>query len=112
VDAQCAVEFGDELAGQLPQGSADSLNGYRTDLFGLGLGVTRQPSLGRGQQNLEWIDPGRVRGHRDHRDDAPGKPAGCGVGRVIADDDGRPGLAGFRPLDRVEVDADDLAAPH
>src|SRR6266487_639101 len=112
MDAQCLVEFGDERGGQLSYSFADPLDRHRADLLGLRLGVTRQPGLACWQQNLEWVDARDVRGHRHYRDHAPAEPGGCGVGRVVADDDREAGLGGSRSAGGVKVDGDDLAAAH
>ena len=112
MNAQGPVKLGDKHGGQLPQPAADALHGDRPDLLRLRLRVVREAGLTRGQEDLERVDPGDVRGHRDDRDHPPAEPGGGGVSRVVADDDGGPGLGGFRARDRVEGNADDLPAAH
>lgn len=100
VDAQGAVELGDERGRQLSQPFADSLDVDRAELLGLCLRVARQAGLAGWKENLERVDPRDVRGDRYNRDDSPAKPGGRGVCRVVADDDGGASLGGFRSSDR------------
>ena len=80
------IEFGDERGWQLANPFADPRHGHRADLLGLRFRVAGQPRLVCGQQDLERVDAGRVRGHRHHGDDAatqtrrdgPGPPSGPG----------------------------------
>ena len=53
-----------------------------------------------------------VRGYRHDRDDATAETLGCGVRAVIAHDDGRASLVGFRPPCRFQIDETDLTSPH
>lgn len=112
VSTECPVEFGDERRWQLANSFANPLDRHGPDLLGLCFGVLAQPGLAGWEQDLEGVDPRGIRGHRHHRDDAASQPGRCGVGRVVADDDRRAGLAGFRSADRIEADGDDLTAAH
>ena len=112
VNSECLIEFGDERRRQLANPFANPLDGHGAHLLGLGFGVTRQSSLARWKQDLERVDAGGVRGHRHHRNDTSPEPGGCGVGGIVADHDGRAGLAGFRSEGWGEADGDDLAAAH
>jgi len=95
MDAKRLVEFGDERRRQLTDTWSDPLDSYRAYLLGLGFGVSGQSGLAGWQQHLECVNARDVRGHRDDGDHAPSEPGGRGVGRVIADHDRGPGLAGF-----------------
>src|SRR5512146_3061605 len=79
VDAQGAVELGDERGRQLSQPFADSLDVDRAEPLGLCLRVARQAGLAGWKENLERVDPRDVRGDRYNRDDSPAKPGGRGV---------------------------------
>ena len=71
------------------------LDGDRTDLFSLCLGVAVEARPSGWKQDLEQIDALDVRCHGNHRDDAATQSSRCRVGRVVADDDRRPALVGL-----------------
>jgi hypothetical protein len=106
------VEFGDERLRQSASLLANSFDSHGADLLGLRFTVTREPSLVRGQQNLERVDARRVRGHWHNCNDPSPEPGRCGIGGVITDDHCGAGFAGFRSAGRIEADHDDLAAAH
>jgi hypothetical protein len=78
VDAEGLVELGHELRRQLPNLRADTLDGDRSDLLSLRLGVLAQPGRPGWQQDLERVDPLGVRGHRHDGDHTPSEARGSG----------------------------------
>ncbi len=58
--SECLVEFGNDRRPQLANPLANSLDSHGADLLGLRFRfrVTREPSLVRGQQNLERVNAG------------------------------------------------------
>ncbi len=59
MNSECLVEFGNDRRRQLANPLANSLDSHGADLLGLRFRVTKEPSLVRGQQNLERVNAGR-----------------------------------------------------
>ena len=106
------VEFRDEFCRQSSDAFADSLDGDRSDLLGLGFRVSVEPGAGGLEQDLEGIDAGGVGGDGHHGHHAALEAFGRAVGSVVADDDRRPALVGLRATRRFEIDETDLASTH
>lgn len=112
MDAKGLAEFGDQRWRQPADLFAYLFGCYRADLFRLCFSVVRQARLAGWKQHLEGVDASRIGGHRyDCHDSAP--ETGCsGSGGIVADDNRRLGLAGFRSAGRVEAGSNDLPAAH
>lgn len=106
------IERSDVIASESSEVRTDSLDGDRSDLFGLRLGVTIQTGARGIEQDLERIDTLHVGGDRNNGDHASPHPLRCGVRSIIAHDDRWSPLVGLRPSDRIEIDEPDLAAAH
>lgn len=112
VDAKRLVELGDECRWQLAYPLANAFDGDGADLLSLCFGVVGQSALLGRQQDLEWVDAFDVGGHRHDCDHAAAEARRCGVGGIVADNNGWTGLACFGPASGVMDDADDLAPAH
>src|SRR6266508_1249678 len=91
---------------------AHPLDGDRSDLLSLRLGVAIEPRFGGWKQDLERIKTLDVRSHRNHSDHTATQSFSRRVGRVVTDDHGWPALVGLGAAGRIEIDRMNVAAPH
>jgi hypothetical protein len=112
MDAECLFKFSHDLRRKRPDLPAYALNRYRPDLLGLRLRVLPEPGLIGPQKNLKRVDARHVRGDRDYRYHATRKADRGRVGGIVANNNGRAGLAGFGPARRIQADSHNVAAAH
>lgn len=90
---------------------ANSFDCDRSNLLRLRLGIAIETCLRGWEQDLEWIDPGHVRGHWNDGDDAAPQSPCSRVRGVVADHDSRPPLVRLGSSDRVEIYEMDASSP-
>ncbi len=112
VEAEGIVEAGHEVDGNLADQAANSLDGDRPDLLGLGLGVTIETGIASGQQHLKWVDPLGVGCDGYNGDHSVSQAGGCGIGLVVADDYRRARPSSFSTDSGAEVDDADFSSTH
>ena len=112
MEAEGVIKVGHEIEGDLADQAADSLNGDRPDLLGLGLGVAFEAGVGGDEQHLEGVDPVGIGGNGDHGDHSMSQSGGGGIGAIVADNHRGPGLGGLSAQSRAEVDDADLSSTH
>jgi hypothetical protein len=81
----------------------DTVNGYRSDLFGLGFRSLFEPACVTGNQRLDRIHPVHVRGHRHNGERATAEPGSHCVGSIVGNDHHRSRLVRFAGQPRPEV---------
>ena len=91
---------------------ADPFDSDRSNLLGLCLGIAVESRLGSSQQDLEGVNPFRVRRDRHHGDDPTSKPCRSRVGTIVADDHGRPDPGRLDPDDVAEIHDADFSTTH
>lgn len=106
------IQLGDQTGGKAPDHRADAVDRYRSDLFGLGLGIQADADLIRGEKHLKRKDPRGITGDGDDRYHASPESSGDSVGAVVADDDRRTTLVGLPRPCGLQIDQPDLAAEH
>jgi hypothetical protein len=89
------VELEHERSWHRAEPVSDTLNRYRSQLFGLGFGVSVQSARLGWQENLKRVHPSDVGGHWHHGDHPTAELGGSGVGSVIGDDDRRSATCRF-----------------
>lgn len=110
--AQRLIESYGKIAGKSPQERPDTLDRDGPDLLRLSLRVPVEAGARSIQQRLERIDAGHCGGDWYDRDHTSPQAFGCGVGAVVAHDDGWPPLARLGTSGRVEIHQPDLASAH
>lgn len=112
VEAKGFVDLFHEIGRYSSDAGTYSLNGHRTNLFGLSLGLGAQPGCLCRELDLEGVHLTDVRCDWDHGDDPPAQAGRRGVGSVVTDDDCRPAHICLGTDDGVEVHKSYLAAQH
>jgi hypothetical protein len=112
MDAECFIKFSHDRRWKPPDLLTYALNRYRPDLLSLRLRVLPEPGLIGPQKNLKRVDARHFRGDRDYRYHATRKASRSRVGGIVADDNGRAGLADFGSARRVQADGHNVAAAH
>ena len=112
MEAECAVELVEEVAGESSDDRTDPVHGDRADLFSLGLRIVREVGSTRREQDLERVDAIDVGRHGyDGHDTTPELLCGS-ICTVVAHDHRRSTLPCLVPTSRIEIDPHDVPASH
>lgn len=110
VQAKGFVDFPNGRGRKLPHAAVQPLNGYRPDLFGLGLRLLFEPRCPCCQFHLEWVYPTHVASDRHYCYNPSLKSCGSPVRAVVAYDHRRPPVSGFGTNGNAEVHHPNITA--
>src|SRR6266851_4799454 len=112
MEAQGLIKVAHKLGRHNSEAWADALDGDRTNLLRLCLGVAIEPGTAARQSHLEGVDAVDVRCHGYDGHHTPTEAHGRCVCSVVTDDHRRSPLVRLGATGRVEVNHADLAAQH
>ena len=112
VEPESVVELAHEIRRHVADEVAHPFDSDRSHLFGLCFGIAVYPRLGIVQQNLERVNPFRVRRYRNDCDYSTSKPCRNRIGAIIADYHSRPDPGCLNTDNVTEIHDADVSATH
>ncbi len=112
VEPESVVELAHEIRRHVADEVAHPFDSDRSHLFGLCFGIAVYPRLGGVQQNLERVNPFRVRRYRNDCDYSTSKPCRNRIGAIIADYHSRPDPGCLDTDNVTEIHDADVSATH
>lgn len=112
MEPQRLVDLGHDGGRHPAESGSESLDGDRTDLLSLSLGVDAKAGSARRHEDLKREDPRGAAGKWDHGDDSSSQALDGGVGAIVADHDGGPPFGGLAAPYGIEIHQANLSAVH